>query len=136
MEFRCNGRVECPFDRSDEEACDIFAINKQTYQRSQSPRESTEVRLHIKILRIQNIKELESAYTLQVALNMFWNEDRLTFQNLKPAKESNLVPVTLMNELWLPALLFEVEKSEFGKVRKPFTTIFFYSRTLTLPRRL
>ncbi len=107
MTLRCNGRVDCQYDSSDEVECDLFQINKFTYQKRQTPRESMNLGVRITIKDIQDIQELQSTYTLRLLLEMIWYEDRLSFKNLKPNAESNIVSEKLFKQVWLPVLVFD-----------------------------
>ncbi len=103
---RCNGRVDCQFDISDEEDCEIVNINVRTYQKRQTPHENMKLSIGLNISSILDLKELESVYTVQLLLYMTWYDRRLSFKNLRTRRESNIVPEATMQQLWLPELVF------------------------------
>ena len=105
IEYRCNGRYECP-DQSDEANCST--INIQPSYKKFVPPLSSEVSggpLHIDLvyfsLVIIDILDTRSIMTTQFGLFSKWRDSRVKFINLVENRNTTL-SATDANQLWTP----------------------------------
>ncbi len=110
---RCDGIVDCPDDRSDEENCSLTVID-DTYQKRQTPNANLTVYATLRVINLQYIKELDSKFTLQFQLIMEWNDPRVEFRNLKSRNTANMILGEDRDQFWLPSLDFVNTDSRLG----------------------
>ena len=107
MDIRCDGKVDCPFDESDELKCDHVII-PNTYQNSKMapPLERlgrTVIKLNVKIIEVLTIDEISSVFEVKFSLSSEWIDSRLTYLNLK--NDENINTIEDRESIWTPKYL-------------------------------
>ena len=106
LDQRCDKIMDC-LDESDEATCDLITYNSMNYKKSLPPisrNEQTEIQLSLNILAIDNINEQDTMFKATINVNLYWNDPRLAFQNLKESQ--NFLDKEAFGNIWLPPLTF------------------------------
>ena len=107
--LRCDNTANCE-DASDEEVCDNVLVDPNSYNKKYPPIPeegmAMEVKVHITIEKLHNIRELDMTYATKFTLTMEWFDSRLSFKNLLDGDLTNLVKEESKSQLWIPPLVF------------------------------
>ena len=104
MDLRCDGKVDCPFDESDELECDHVVI-PDTYVSSKMapPLERTEkknILINVTIIEVLTIDEISSIFEVKFTIFSSWIDYRLTYNNLKDDINVNMIEEK--ERIWFP----------------------------------
>ena len=108
MKERCNQKFDCR-DESDERNCRVLVLN-DGYNKRLPPKNtgnSVDVNVSMGILRIVDIDENDYSIEIQFEISMMWNDNRVTYQNLKTRDSLNALKETDFEHLWLPKVIYE-----------------------------
>ena len=108
MKYRCDKIYDCD-DHSDEEVCDYFDVDSTTYNKIYPPisrQKGTEVKVHMNILHINRVNELEMNFDAKIGLTLEWFETRLSYRNLLDAESPNIIKEENKEQVWIPTLVF------------------------------
>ena len=116
MNERCDGKIDCPADSSDEDNCHLFVLNpgyKSTFPPSTNEEnDKAQVKVSIHIKNVAHVKELSMEFEVCVKIIMEWYDQRIDFRNLKKDEKLNVInSKELRDSLWLPSLLFQNSNS-------------------------
>ena len=105
---RCDGKIDCTHDQSDEVDCDLFSTKGLHKIKTHPPpgdKVVVNVSLHVK--NIIAINELSMEFKMRLKVSLKWNDPRLIFKNLKDNEHDNSVMLEHAKGIWLPTLLFD-----------------------------
>ena len=102
---RCDGKIDCPNDMSDETNCSIV-IKPKHYQVQYQPMTKLQVGVKIHVKNVFDIDEVAMEFKTRVRVDLSWYDPRLTFQNLRSEDEKNLIDFETGQGIWKPSLLF------------------------------
>ena len=109
---RCDNTANCE-DASDEEGCDNVLVDPNSYNKKYPPIPeegmAMEVKVHIRIEKLHNIRELDMTYATKFTLTMEWFDSRLSFKNLLDGDLTNLVKEESKSQLWIPPLFLTTQ---------------------------
>ena len=110
MDLRCDDRMDC-LDESDERLCSLVQDLGPGYKKEKPPPskrgEKVTVNASITLNTIFDIKEIDMSIKLGFNLLLIWNDPRITFNNLREDKHTNILPDTKSESIWLLGLLFQ-----------------------------
>ena len=114
MTERCNQLPDCR-DRSDETSCQILYLESGYNMRvppisiSALKKKSVKpvfVKISVLLYKVVDIDEEGHSIELQFQITLQWNENRATYHNLKDNMYLNALPLTEINNLWLPLVIY------------------------------
>ncbi|XP_042204130.1 uncharacterized protein LOC121853820 [Homarus americanus] len=115
-EKRCNLRYDCT-DGSDENGCGAVKTGSG-YQQHVPPRGPNDTNLivtpSVNITRITHVDNIRMTIGVEFLISLTWRDDRLTFRNLKPRKET-IIPKADLKHIWRPQ--YRVTPLEGSQVR-------------------
>ena len=128
MSGRCDGIPQC-VDKSDEDECYLFTIDKGMYNRKYPPRDYQEldVKVQVMIRSIHQLNELDMTFISKITLSLEWYDNRVTFFNLKQKDFTNLIEHKKTWDIWTPPLVFNNTKEDV-KVKTDRKADFFVNR--------
>ena len=94
--------------------CDILIL-KGGYNRNIPPISSdtkgkkipVDVSTSIEIFKLVDINEEDYSIEIQFQITLVWNENRVTYQNLKVSDSLNALTQNDIDKLWLPKVIYE-----------------------------
>ena len=104
----CDKVFDCE-DGSDEESCDYFYVDPNNYNKEYPPiskNSGVDVKVHVAIDKLQNIREIDMTFKAKFTLTMEWFDSRLRYKNLLDTELTNLVREEHKSQLWIPPLVF------------------------------
>ena len=105
IKYRCDNKVDCPNDESDEMDCESF-IPHSGYDKRHPPKTTNfSIDVSLDILDIYHIEELQYQYKIRFRLIMKWFDPRITFNHLHEHSPNNLLEDEFQH-LWMPELSF------------------------------
>ena len=108
MDVRCDQLPDCR-DESDEKNCNILVL-KDGYNKRVPPLhlgEPVNVSVSMNVLKLVDINEDDYSIEIQFEISMMWNDNRVTYQNLKTRDSLNALKETDFEHLWLPKVIYE-----------------------------
>ena len=66
-----------------------------------------DVSTSIEIFKLVDINEEDYSIEIQFKITMMWNENRVTYQNLKESDSLNALTQNDIDKLWLPKVIYE-----------------------------
>ena len=112
IDKRCDGHPDCPLDGSDEKGCKFMTYLDGYNKKYPSGRNTTIVYMWVDIEDIYEIHELEMEYTVRLKVGLAWNDDRITFKNLKNDYTENLLDISEIENIWLPQVVISNSKDK------------------------
>ena len=109
---RCDTIPDCR-DKSDEKGCNILVLEDGYNKRIPpiTPKGSTIVPaicdVSIVLSKVVHIDEEDHAIEFQFEIILEWNENRVTYRNLKHEASLNVLNDTEMRNIWLPQIIYE-----------------------------
>ena len=135
MEERCDQIADCR-DDSDETGCKLFAlvdgykkdvppINRVSHwKRAIKP---VPIKISMRLLKMMGIAENDNTIDLQFEIILEWNDQRLTYYNLKTESFLNAFTDDEMKTIWLPVVIYantdQKETTRIGWVNEWTTTV-------------
>ena len=104
MDKRCDQISDC-VDSSDELRCNMIDL-KPNYKKTIPPSNAS-VYVSLDILKLVNIEEVTHSITIQFQVTLEWRDERMLFYNLKNKSFLNKLDDSVINELWLPRIIYE-----------------------------
>ena len=109
MNERCDGKIDCPADSSDEDNCHLFVLNpgyKSTFPpTTNEENDKAQVKVSIHIKNVADVKELSMEFEVCVKIIMEWYDRRLTYNNLKQDQVFlNKLDENDITKIWLPLI--------------------------------
>ena len=130
MTGRCDGIFQCS-DKSDEDDCHLITINKEIYNKNYPPRKEEnplDVKVTVIIVAISEVQELHMIFTSKLTLVLEWNDERITFSNLKPEDLTNLIGYERATDIWIPPLIFNNTNKNVVVVHSETASLFVNKR--------
>ncbi|XP_053626447.2 uncharacterized protein [Cherax quadricarinatus] len=106
-EARCNLEANCP-DQSDERDCKIVEIPKDYIKAAPPARRGTEpvrIKINVTILSIQPIDTVNMKLTIDLSVDLVWQDPRLSMKSINSAETRNVIQEG--DKIWKPELLFQ-----------------------------
>lgn len=126
MKYRCDKAFDCK-DQSDEEDCDYFIVDSKTYNKkhpSISKEQKMEIKVHMVIKKLQNIRELDMSFDAKFTITMEWFDSRLTYKNIFDNYLTNLVKEENKAQIWLLELVFNNTNKDVMTTNGPNSALF------------
>ena len=79
---------------------------KPNYKKTIPPINAS-VYVSLDILKLVNIEEVTHSITIQFQVTLEWRDERMLFYNLKNKSFLNKLDDSVINELWLPKMIYE-----------------------------
>lgn len=121
--YRCNLRYDC-IDGSDEDNCNIVFVGSG-YRQHLPPRGTNDSTLRltpeITITRITEVDDLHMAISLEFFVSLTWRDERLSFRQLDPERETS-IPASDAAQMWIPDYqLLNLEAGQAKELEKTVT---------------
>ena len=104
MEDRCDQMFDCR-DNSDEMGCQMLHLTT-SYKKTIPPKDDS-VNVSIDVLKMVSIEETRYSTSIQFQVTLEWHDERMQFHNLKNQSSENKMEDALIEQLWLPVVIFE-----------------------------
>ena len=104
MEDRCDQMFDCR-DNSDEMGCQMLHLTT-SYKKTIPPKDAS-VNVSIDVLKMVSIEETRYSTNIQFQVTLEWHDERMQFHNLKNKSFENKMEDALIEQLWLPVVIFE-----------------------------
>ena len=115
LEQRCDGVADC-YDKLDEIDCKVAEIdssyNKMLAPPPEEGKNKIPVEVAITINTFNSFDLIDSSFELEFVLALKWYDNRLTFNNLREQKSSNLMGPDETNLVWFPTIVLENTKQK------------------------
>ena len=119
LDARCNENTDCA-DGSDEVNCSIVSFPAGYNREVSSDNNKSDVVTIVEMKDILNIDENKGKIRVTMRLILEWFDARLTFWNLKPNTELNVLGKAEYEQAWWPAVLFvNMERQDFEESFPP-----------------
>ncbi|XP_047739475.1 uncharacterized protein LOC125178831, partial [Hyalella azteca] len=106
----CDGVSDC-VDLSDENSCNILGV-PEGYKIIRPPEKEfgntgpISMSVHVDVLRFLEVDDIRNLINLEAKIEMKWRDRRLTYYNLGDKIEDNELPISDLDRIWTPTLVF------------------------------
>ena len=105
IEKRCNSKFDC-VDGSDERTC--FTIDvPSSYLKHVPDRDGAIVTINVDIESLFDISEVFETFSVKYQFTMIWQDQRITYLNLKKDSYLNAVANQEAKSIWIPITVFK-----------------------------
>ena len=105
IEKRCNSKFDCA-DGSDERTCLMIDV-PHSYLKHVPDQDGAIVTLHVDIESLFDISEVSETFSVKYQLTMIWQDQRVTYLNLKKDSYLNVVSKEEAMSIWIPIIVFK-----------------------------
>ena len=102
---RCDESADC-MDGSDEMNCNILFNTINYNKQVTSKKEKTSLNFLLEIIKVMAIDENAGKLRITLKIKVEWNDNRLTFSNLKENSALNVLSIDEYDIIWKPHLIF------------------------------
>lgn len=83
-----------------------------------------EIKVHMVVEKLQNIKEIDMTFDAKFTLTMEWFDSRLKYKNLQNSRFTNLVNEENKAKVWIPNLVFNNTGKDVMVTNEPKAILF------------